>query len=231
LVEVVDASAPPTPELQGDESKEPRSITELLERLGREMGELVLREGQLETVRNMSEVRRAGRDVLAAAVAAGAFLIAFAFVNVAVFVGLSAAVTGWLAALLLAGGWAVVSGALLVGLARRVRRRRFWQVFSMPPAGAIDELQGARDEAVEAVRLTLAELGPAISIEIAAAAVPAAGELAGNVIEASDEVVEAIAERLPAGSVVNQIWDVALMPGRFGLRVATTVLRRDSPNG
>jgi hypothetical protein len=28
---------------------------------------------------------------------------------------------------------------------------------------------------------------------------------------------------------VNQIWDVALMPGRFGLRVATTVLRRDAP--
>jgi hypothetical protein len=26
--------------------------------------------------------------------------------------------------------------------------------------------------------------------------------------------------------VVNQIWDVALTPGRFGLRLATTVLKR-----
>jgi hypothetical protein len=30
----------------------------------------------------------------------------------------------------------------------------------------------------------------------------------------------------PVG-VVNQIWDVALMPGRLGIRVATTVLKRD----
>jgi hypothetical protein len=26
--------------------------------------------------------------------------------------------------------------------------------------------------------------------------------------------------------VVNQIWDVVLMPGRLGVRVATTVLKR-----
>ena len=30
----------------------------------------------------------------------------------------------------------------------------------------------------------------------------------------------------PAGGVVNQIWDVAMMPGRLGIRVATTVLKR-----
>ena len=31
--------------------------------------------------------------------------------------------------------------------------------------------------------------------------------------------------------MVNQIWDVALMPGRLGIRVATTVLKRTEPNG
>ena len=46
-------------------------------------------------------------------------------------------------------------------------------------------------------------------------------------MDASEEIVESLAEDLPAGSTVNQIWDVALMPGRFGLRVATTVLKRD----
>jgi hypothetical protein len=39
-------------------------------------------------------------------------------------------------------------------------------------------------------------------------------------------MVEAMAEDLPGGGVVNQMWDVVLMPGRFGFRVATTVLKR-----
>jgi hypothetical protein len=41
--------------------------------------------------------------------------------------------------------------------------------------------------------------------------------------------VESIAEDLPVGGVVNQIWDVVLMPGRFGLKVATTVLESGEP--
>ena len=76
-----------------------------------------------------------------------------------------------------------------------------------------------RDGAAAAVRETLADLGPAVTIEIASAAVPAAGDLAEDLLESTDEAVEALAERLPAGSVVNQIWDVCLIPGRFGVRV------------
>ena len=41
------------------------------------------------------------------------------------------------------------------------------------------------------------------------------------------EFVEEIVEDLPGGGVVNQVWDVVLAPGRFGIRVATTVLKRD----
>ena len=53
--------------------------------------------------------------------------------------------------------------------------------------------------------------------------------MSDDLLEASDDIVEAIADDLPGGSVVNQIWDVVLIPGRFGVRVATTVLRRDPP--
>jgi hypothetical protein len=70
-------------------------------------------------------------------------------------------------------------------------------------------------------------------VELASAAVPIAGGLASGVVdagedilEASDELVESIAEELPAGGVVSQVWDVVLMPGRFGVKVATTVLKR-----
>jgi hypothetical protein len=104
---------------------------------------------------------------------------------------------------------------------------------------AIEALERARDEAVTAVRETLERVGPAIALALASAAVPMAGDLAGDLagsvidagddlLDASDEIVESIAAELPAGSVVNQIWDVALMPGRFGLRIVTTVLRRDT---
>ena len=96
--------------------------------------------------------------------------------------------------------------------------------------------------ALKASRSTLERLGPAIAIEIAVAAVPKAGDVAGGVasgvvglgdsaLEASDETVEVIAEQLPGGGVAAQVWDVALMPGRLGIRVATTVLRRGRPAG
>jgi hypothetical protein len=54
-------------------------------------------------------------------------------------------------------------------------------------------------------------------------------ETGGDILEASDDVVEAMTEDLPAGSVVNQMWDIVLMPGRAGVKVATTVLRRGEP--
>jgi hypothetical protein len=53
--------------------------------------------------------------------------------------------------------------------------------------------------------------------------------LGDNVLEVSDEIVEVVTEQLPGGGVVNQVWDVALMPGRLGIKVATTVLRRGRP--
>ena len=83
------------------------------------------------------------------------------------------------------------------------------------------------------VRATLDRLAPAITDEVGLVAVPIASGLAGSVIdsgddliEGADEFVESITEELPGGGVVNQVWDVVLMPGRFGVRLATTVLKR-----
>ena len=36
-------------------------------------------------------------------------------------------------------------------------------------------------------------------------------EAGGDILEASDDVVEELTENLPAGSVVNQMWDVVLI--------------------
>jgi Putative Actinobacterial Holin-X, holin superfamily III len=238
VTESLESPAFTPPEDEIDEADEDRSVTELFEQLGRELGVLALSEAQLEASRNAPEVRRGVAAVAGAAIAAIALLTAFVFVNVAVVSGLSAAVPTWLAALLLAAAWMAVGGSLLLVFVARARRWRLWSVFARSSTEAVAGLEQGRDDAVGAVRATLQLLGPAIAVELASAAVPAAGDLAGgvvdmgdNLLDASDEIVEAIAAEVPAGGVVNQIWDVALMPGRFGLRVATTVLRREAPEG
>ncbi len=59
--------------------------------------------------------------------------------------------------------------------------------------------------------------------ELADAVVPFGD--AEDLIEASEDIVDAIEERLPAGGAVGQVIDVVLFPGRLGLRIATTVLK------
>ncbi|HUK44499.1 MAG TPA: phage holin family protein [Gaiellaceae bacterium] len=216
-------------EEESRDSDEPRSVTELLEQLGRELGQLAVYEVELETARNMRDVRRGMRDGAVAIVAAVALLAAFVFANVAAFIGLSSAMPAWLAALVLAGAWVALGALLGLGVFARVRRWRLSKAFLTSSEEVLGQLERARDDAGEAVGVTLEQLGPALSIEIANAAIPSAGGIVEGVLDVSDDAVQAVVEDLPAGSVVNQIWDVALIPGRYGLRIATTVLRRDAP--
>jgi len=235
-------AAPPDEEtavLDEGEEAEDETVTELFVQLGRDLSVLGFCEAQLTASRHMPEVRRAARDVGAMLMAAVAFLTAFVFANVAAYLGLSSVVAPWLAAVILAIAWVALGGLLAVALAVRAGRVTgwsWWRVFRGGPKESLEDLQRARDEAEEAVRETLERLAPAITVEIASAAVPMAGDRAegvvdmgGDLLEASDDMVEAIADDLPGGGVVNQMWDVALMPGRMGVRVATTVLKRGQP--
>jgi hypothetical protein len=227
-----------TEESEGtEEPEESPSLTELLAQLGHDVSVLAFLEGQLAVSRNLPEVRRAARDIAAAVLVAIAFATAFAFLNVAAVYGLSRVMSWWLAALVLAAVWIAVGAALLVALmvrAGHVSGWHWWQVFKEGPEETREDLERARDEAEQAVYETLGRLTPAVTVEIASAAMPLAGGMAGGVVdaggdllEASDDIVESIAEDLPGGSVVNQVWDVVLMPGRFGVKVATTVLKRN----
>jgi hypothetical protein len=100
----------------------------------------------------------------------------------------------------------------------------------------VDELERKRDAAGRTALGTLEQVGPALAVQVAMAAVPDAGDVASGVVEVgdtvlevSDEIVEVISAQIPGGGVVNQVWDVALAPGRLGIKVATTVLRRGRP--
>jgi len=240
---VDETAAPIATSLDEDEAGETRerpSVTELVTQLGRDLSRLALCEAHLQASRNMPAVRRAARDVFAALLVTTAFLAGFAFANVAAFEGLSTAVSGWVAALVLCAGWIAVGATLLVALLVRASRAtdwRWWRLFRTGPVESQQDLEQARDDAEQAVRDTLERLAPAITVEIATAAVTNAGDMAGgmaegaldaggDLLEASDDIVEAMAEELPGGGVVNQVWDVVLMPGRFGVKVMTTVLKR-----
>lgn len=219
------------------EQDERPSVTELLVQLGRDLSMLAICEAQLEASRNMPEVRRAARDLAVALLVVVALVAAFVFANVAAFEGLSTVVSGWVAALVLCAVWIVVGVSFLSALLVRAGRAtgwKWWRVFRAGPTESTKDLEQARADAEEAVRDTLGRLAPAIIIEIAMAAVANAEDMAEGVLdvgedllETSDEIVEAIAEDLPGGGVVNLMWDVVLMPGRYGLKVVTTVLKRD----
>jgi hypothetical protein len=224
---------------EGEEATEPKapSVTELLVQLGRDVSILVFLESQLAASRNLPEVRRASRDIAGALIAALAFLTAFAFANVAAFGALRAAeVSESIAALILCAAWLALGAAVTLALmirAGHVTGWKWWRVFRAGPEESLEDLEKARANAEQAVRDTLGQLAPAMTIEIASASVSVAGDVAGDVVDAgsdiletSDQIVEAIAEELPGGSVVNQMWDVVLAPGRFGVKAATTVFRR-----
>ncbi len=208
------------------EDENEQSVTELLEQLGYEVGALVFYETRLAASRHRPEVRRAARDIAAASVVALAFLSAFVLANAAAVRALSTALSGWRAPLVLAAAWTAVGVLLALFLWARTKRVR-----------DVKSAEEARAEAEQAVRETLGRLSPAITKEIALAAVPMASDLASEmasgvveageeIIEGADEFMETLTEDVPGGGVVNQMWDVVLMPGRLGVRVATTVLRR-----
>jgi hypothetical protein len=245
MAETVDEATESSAEDEEAKDEESPSVTELLVLLGRNVSVLVFCEAHLAASRNMPEVRRAARDVIGALVAALAFLTAFVFANVAALYGLSTGMSPWLAALILCLVWLAAGSALALALmvrAGHVTGWRWWRVFSAGPEESLADLERARADAEQAVRETLLQLAPAITVEIAAASVSVAGDVAGDMAEnvvdvgddlldASEEIVDAIAEELPGGSVVSQMWDVALVPGRYGVKVVTTILKRgDAPD-
>jgi hypothetical protein len=241
VAEVVDDVSESSAEDEETNDEEAPSITELFVRLGRDVSVLVFCEAQLAAARNLPEARRAARDVVGVLIAGLALLTAFVFANVAALHGLTAVVSAWQAALILCLAWLTVGFGLVLALMIRtgnVTGWRWWRIFRAGPEETLEDLEGAREAAESAVRETLTQLAPAMTIEIASASVGAAGDVAGDVLETgesllegSEEIVENIAREVPGGSAVGQVWSVVLMPGRLGIRVATTVLGRGNSRG
>src|SRR3954471_8107214 len=201
-------------------------LIDLLERFGRDSSVLVLREAELAGARHESDLRRAGRDATAAGVAAIALGTAFLLANWAAVRGLSGSLSGWRAPLVLAAVWLVVGAALAA-----LPLSRFRHLLSRP-SPSINERERARDDAAQQLRESLEQLAGGVADEAQArmvsAMVPSADgilETGEDVLQASEELLDDMVESAPGGSVVGQVIDFALIPGRYGVRVATTVLK------
>ena len=211
------ADAPPADDEPDD------SVTKLLEQLAGDVTALIVCETRLAASRHAPQLRRAGRDVAFAALAALALLSAFVLVNAAAVHGLATTMPDWAAPLVLGAAWVAVGVVLALALGMRIRQAM---------TGTGSSAQDARDAAEQEVRETLERLVPVITKEIALAAVPIAGGVAEGVIDAgedllegADDFVEDIVDDVPGGGVVNQVFDVALAPGRLGVRVTKAFLR------
>jgi hypothetical protein len=225
-----------------DEAEEGgRRLAELLEQLGRDMSALMLREAEVGAARNRPAFRRTARDAITVGAAAVAFATAFLLVNWAVVRALSG-LPEWLAPLVPAAVWAIVGGGLVWALRRRPRETTewsWWQVFGRSDE-IVEDRERARDDALHAVRETLDELATTFardakayvgsSIEPLADEIVDVGEdlvaeVAEELLEEADESLDDVVEDLPGGSLVGQVVDFVLIPGRFGVRVMTTVLK------
>ena len=211
------------------------SLAELAEQLGRDSSRLALHEAALSASRHVPELRRIAVGTAAVVAIVLAFLSAFALANWAAVEGLSSVLPGWLAALLVAAAWLVV-GIVLVAIVRaRLLRGStgVWlRVLGDDRSAAVVELETSRDEAEQAVRATLDGLGVAMAAaavdQLADAIVPLADDIGEELLEATEDVVEAIAENVPGAGAIGEFVEIVLIPGRFGLRVVTTLFRGSS---
>jgi hypothetical protein len=213
------------------ESDEPESLSELVDQLGHETGTLVLRELTLSATHHVPEVRRAARLAAALAVIAAALAAAFALANWAVVDALSSSLQGWRAPLVVAGFWLVVGVVVLVVVMVKLGNAsglRWWR----DTAEVQQEVEKRRDEAAVAVRTTLVRTGPVAAREGAKAMAAATVPLAEGVVDAGeaildigDNMLETVEAQMPQSGAVREVVDLMLIPGRFGLRIATTVLR------
>jgi len=214
------------------------SLGDVLEQLGRDTSRLALHEAALSASRHAPQLRQVALGAGAVAALVLAFLAAFALVNWAAVDGLSAVMPTWLAALVLAAVWLVVGIVLAAILRARLLRGSagVWiRVLGDDRAEAVAHLEASRDEAERSVRTTLSGLDNAVAAAAAEqmkdALVPFASGMGEELLEASEDLVDAIEDNVPGGTAVGQIVDIVLFPGRLGLRVATTVLRGDGSTG
>jgi len=213
-------------EAGGAEDPEP-DTSELLEKVGRNASSLVLREVQLTTSHHIPELARAARDITAVVAVVVSFATAFALANWAIVEALFPSLPGWRAPLVLAAIWVgvgVLVAFLLLIRTGRLTGWHWWKDLTSDPDEAVRSREQARDDAEAALRESLKEFAAAVArdagVLVTAAIVPIGGnaaEAGEKVIDAVDDMTDAIEDKVPGGGVINKVATLALKPGRYAL--------------
>jgi hypothetical protein len=129
----------------------------------------------------------------------------------------------------------VFDGTMVVGVAVAALPLSRVRHLLSRPSPSIEQRERARDAAAQRVRESLEQLGGGLADQAQArmvsAMLPSADgvlETGEDVLQASEELLDDMVDSVPGGSVVGQVIDFALIPGRYGVRVATTVLKGGS---
>ena len=213
-------------------------ITDRVEDVARAVAVLAARGGELAAVQHQDEVRRAARTAAGLATVAAALLTGFAFANVAAERALSSSLSGWRAPLVLAGVWVVV-GLVALALVGHWEPwlRRLMRGTGEEREAVLSARQRAFDEAQSAVHEALEALAAAAQREIASAVVPDSVADAGDMLadagdmalDIVDGATDAIEDSIPGGVVINRAFDIALAPGRIGVRAVRIVFSFGQP--
>ena len=209
-----------------------RSASELLEQVGRDAAVLMGRELQLTASRHGDELRAAARNLLVVGAVAVAFATAFVLVNWAIVAALEGPLSSWSAPLVVAAAWALIGaiGAIYLGT-RPGAADTVKQLAGIGTDAA--SLEESRDQAEETLRGSLADLSGAVASEtgviVAAAIVPMAGgavEAGEALLDVADDMTDRLEESgMVGGRLMNQAFDVALLPGRMIIRVTTRAFK------
>jgi hypothetical protein len=214
------------------------SVSECVEEVARASAVLALRGADLEAYRRRDEVARASRAGVGLAALAVALAAVFVFANWAAERALSTVLSGWRAPLVLSGAWLVVALVAFVIVVRvEPRLRHLRPSAPADPQAELAQREAAFDQAQTALRESVEGLTGAVAKaagkEVADAMMPdgivdmgeGVVDIGDRAMEKMDEVTDVIEARVPGGVIVNRAFDVALVPGRFGVRVARVVLR------
>ena len=196
-----------------------RRSGQLAGQLANELSQLVRMDVELAAAERLPELRRAAREVAVAAGGLVALLFAAMAFSWAAGIGLTHAIPGWSAALVIASAWLITAAVPL----RHDYARRLLNRFSPErQAAVITSNQAECEQAEQEIRHTAERLAEALLKEAEAQGFRAASTAAEHGVHAAEH---------EASHLLHQLADALRDPGKTGLSLLDRLTRsEDQPD-
>lgn len=179
----------------------------LLGELADELSKLVRNDVELSAAERLPELRRIATELAALVAAAIAVLFALGAASWAGGIGLSHVMSGWAAALVVAGAWSLVAFLLF---SHEYSRRLIARLSEERRTRVITSSRVEREQAQQTLRETAERLAQALIREAEEQGMRAATSFARRGVQEVEE---------EAGSLISQLADALMSPGATGLSI------------